>query len=71
MHTEPRRIPLGGVWYRHVRADGEPLGLPPAAASGRWQRAHIVGAIYVADSADTAWAEFYRAAAEMELSPTR
>jgi RES domain-containing protein len=67
--AEPSRIPLTGIWYRHVRAGGYALGLPPAAASGRWQRAHIVGAVYLADSAQTAWAEFYRALAEMELPP--
>jgi RES domain-containing protein len=67
--AEPGRIPLSGIWYRHVRADGDPLGLAPAASSGRWQRANIVGAVYLADSPQTAWAEFYRALAEMELAP--
>lgn len=69
MGAEPTRIPLAGIWYRHVRAGGDPLGLPPAGARGRWQRAHVVGALYLADSPETAWAEFYRATAEMELPP--
>jgi hypothetical protein len=69
--AEPARIPLAGIWYRHVRADGTPLGLPPAGALGRWQRAQIVGALYLPDSPETAWAEFYRAAAEMALPRPR
>ena len=31
----------------------------------------MVGALYLADSPETAWAEFYRAAAEMEIPPTK
>ena len=69
MGAEPDRIPLSGIWYRHVRAGGHPLGLPPAAAGGRWQRARVVGAVYLADSPHTAWAEFYRALAETEVAP--
>jgi len=52
-----------------VRAGGDPLGLPPPEAKGRWQRAQVVGAIYLADTAATAWAAFHRALAEPGLPP--
>jgi RES domain-containing protein len=67
--AEPAWIPLNGIWYRHVRAEGESLGLPGAGSAGRWQRAQVVAALYRADSPETAWAELYRAAAEMECLP--
>ncbi|MFL5953789.1 MAG: RES family NAD+ phosphorylase [Gaiellaceae bacterium] len=35
----------------------------------RWQRGHVVDAIYLADSASTAWAEWYRHLAEYGLPP--
>ncbi len=65
----PARIPVTGSWHRHVRTGGDPLALPPAGAAGRWQRAEAIGAVYLADSAATAWAEFYRAVAEMGVGP--
>jgi RES domain-containing protein len=67
--AEPRRIPLGGVWYRHVRGGGDPLGLPAGDAQGRWQRAREIGALYLADNPDTAWGEFYRGLAEHGIPP--
>lgn len=71
MASEPSRIPVSGIWYRHVAAGRSPLGLPPPAARGRWQRGSVVAALYLADSAATAWAEFYRALAEQALPPDR
>ena len=70
MAADPDRVPVSGTWYRHVAAGRDPLGLPPASARGRWQRAEIIGAQYLADSPQTAWAEFYRALAEQEVPPT-
>jgi hypothetical protein len=66
---EPRRIPLGGVWYRHVRGGGDPLGLPLGDARGGLQRGRVVGALYLADTPETAWAEFYRGLAEHGIPP--
>jgi len=68
---EPDRIPLVGIWYRHVLAGGDPLRLAAGDARGRWQRAQVVGALYLADTPETAWAEFYRAAAELEIPPAK
>lgn len=69
MDHDPRQIPLRGVWYRHVRGGGDPLGLPPAGARGRWQRGQVTGAIYLAEDSETTWAEFHRAATEQHLPP--
>ncbi|HKE18510.1 MAG TPA: RES family NAD+ phosphorylase [Kofleriaceae bacterium] len=69
MALEPSLIPLGGLWYRHVRGGGDALGLAPGDAHGRWQRARVVGALYLADSPDTAWGEFYRGLAEHGIPP--
>jgi RES domain-containing protein len=38
-------------------------------ASSRWQRGHVVGAVYLADSPQTAWAEWYRHLAERAIPP--
>jgi hypothetical protein len=43
--AEPRRIALGGVWYRHVRGGGNPLRLPADEARGRWQRGRVIAAL--------------------------
>jgi RES domain-containing protein len=42
--------------------------VPP---DGRWQRGSMAEGYYLADSPDTAWAEWYRALAEAGLPPYR
>ena len=71
MGAHPALVPLSGIWFRHVRAGGGPLALPEGDARGRWQRARKVGALYLGDSPETAWAEFYRALAELEVPPAQ
>lgn len=68
MPTTIAHVPVKGTWHRHVLADREPLGFDPDG-QGRWQHARTIGAIYLADSEQTAWAEFYRAAAEARRGP--
>ena len=63
--------PVRGVWFRHVPAGGEPLHRPERPADGRWQRGEVVEGLYLADSEGTAWAEWYRALAELALPPLR
>jgi RES domain-containing protein len=58
-----------GVWFRHVPADGDPLFRPDRPADGRWQRGDAVEGFYLADSEETARAEWYRALAELALPP--
>jgi RES domain-containing protein len=57
-HIEP--VAVTGLWVRHLPAGGDPLWWPPEAPDGRWQRGEIIGALYLADTAETAWAEWYR-----------
>lgn len=63
--------PVSGVWFRHVPAGGAPLFRPEHPADGRWQRGDVIEGFYLADSDETAWAEWYRALAEFALPPTR
>lgn len=62
-------VTLGGEWYRHTprRAPAIPELEPPP--SGRWQRGDTAAALYLADSPETAWAEWYRFLAENALTP--
>lgn len=67
MEVEGRR--LVGTWVRHVPHGADLLGRAVPAADGRWQRGEIVGGLYLADGAETATAEWYRALAEQGFSP--
>lgn len=69
MPLEVDPAPVRGVWFRHAPARGEPLFRPERPADGRWQRGEIVEGFYLADSEQTAWAEWYRALAELALPP--
>jgi RES domain-containing protein len=60
-----------GVWFRHTPARGKPLFRPEHPDDGRWQRGEIVEGFYLADSEETAWAEWYRALAERGVPPMR
>jgi RES domain-containing protein len=60
---------FAGVWYRHVPAGGEPLFRPERPRDRRWQRGDVVEGVYLADSEETAWAEWYRALAELAMPP--
>jgi RES domain-containing protein len=64
------RTAVIGRWVRHG-PDGAPAW-PPARVpppDNRWQRGDVVGALYLADSEETAWAEWYRHLAEKGLPP--
>ncbi len=58
-----------GTWWRIVRAGDDPLTWTPEPADGRWQRAAVVRALYLADTAETAWAEWYRHSSELGVPP--
>jgi RES domain-containing protein len=60
-----------GVFYRHVPVGRDPLARPVHPPDGRWQRGDTVAGLYLADSAATAWAEWYRALAEYGIPPGR
>ncbi len=58
-----------GTWIRHVPHQADLLGRADPPSDGRWQRGEIVPALYLADTAQTATAEWYRALAERGFSP--
>jgi hypothetical protein len=65
------RTAVIGRWVRHG-PDGAPARpsarVPPP--DNRWQRGDVVAALYLADSEDTVWAEWYRHLAEKGLLPS-
>jgi RES domain-containing protein len=58
-----------GEWFRHVPAGVDPAGRPDPAGDSRWQRGRVIDALYLADSASGAWAEWYRHLAEASIPP--
>lgn len=63
------RVGINGTWWRQGMAGLGPLAWREPAPDARWQRGSITGALYLADSPETAWAEFFRAMAELGLPP--
>jgi hypothetical protein len=51
-------------FYRHIPHDADPLYQPADPADGRWQHGAVIEGWYLADTPETAWAEWYRALAE-------
>lgn len=70
MSTKVERVSVAGSWWRQVSHGSDPLWLAAPPSSGRWQRGDVVAAIYLADEEPTAWAEWYRALAEIAMPPT-
>lgn len=69
------KINVTGTWYRHIRhlegAPTDPLWLATAReGASRWQRDGVVRALYLADSIETTWAEWYRHLAEAAVEPS-
>jgi RES domain-containing protein len=60
---------VDGVWVRHVPRRAELLGRASVPADGRWQHGQVVPGLYLADSIETATAEWYRSLAEWGLAP--
>jgi RES domain-containing protein len=65
------RVGVDGSWWRQIPGGGDVHYEPDEPADGRWQRGDIVGALYFADSPETAWAEWYRYLSEVALPPDR
>jgi RES domain-containing protein len=64
-------VAVRGSWIRHAPHRSELLGRSPVPTDGRWQRASVVSALYLADDSRTAIAEWYRLLAELGLPPER
>jgi RES domain-containing protein len=64
-------IAIAGTWWRQTPHGGDPLYRADPPSDGRWQRGETVGGLYLADSEETGWAEWYRALAEFAIPPDR
>jgi RES domain-containing protein len=62
-------VHVHGIWYRHLPHRGRVWWRSDPPPSGRWQRGSVVAGMYLADSRDTAWAEWYRQLEELGLRP--
>jgi hypothetical protein len=58
-----------GRWLKHTYPGSLPLPEREPPPDNRWQRGDIVDALYLADSEDTVWAEWYRHLAERMIPP--
>jgi RES domain-containing protein len=63
------RVSVDGVWYRHLPHRGSVWWRSEPPPDGRWQRGSAVAGFYLADSRETAWAEWYRQIDELALRP--
>jgi RES domain-containing protein len=66
---DPAAVAIRGNWWRHAPLGADPWHRPSVPASNRWQRGEIVAALYLADTPETAWAEWYRHLAERAVPP--
>lgn len=69
MALDVDRIGVDGVWYRHLPHRGSVWWRSEPPPDGRWQRGAAVAGFYLADSRETAWAEWYRQIDELALRP--
>jgi RES domain-containing protein len=58
-----------GTWFKHTRPGRGPLPYRNPAPDNRWQRGSIVDALYLAETPETVWAEWYRHLAEAGVPP--
>jgi RES domain len=63
------RARVAGVWYRHLPHRGSVWWRSEPPPDGRWQRGSKIGGFYLADSRETAWAEWYRQIDVLALRP--
>jgi hypothetical protein len=61
------RVRVAGAWYRHLPHRGSVWWRSEPPPDGRWQRGSEVAGFYLADSRETAWAEWYRQIDELAL----
>lgn len=58
-----------GEWLRHLPHGADPRFRPDPPPDNRWQHGAVVDALYLADSEETLWAEWYRHLAERGVPP--
>jgi RES domain-containing protein len=62
-------IAVRGCWLKHTYPGSAALPEREPLPDNRWQRGEVVDAVYLADSEDTVWAEWYRHLAERAIPP--
>jgi hypothetical protein len=62
-------VDVDGIWFRHIPHRGSVWWRADPAPDGRWQRGTAIAGFYLADSRETAWAEWHRRLAELGLRP--
>lgn len=62
-------IAVRGRWIKHTYPGSPPLPEREPPPDNRWQRGDVVDALYLADTEETAWAEWYRHLAERMIPP--
>jgi RES domain-containing protein len=62
-------VTIKGRWVKHTYPGSPPLPERDPPPDNRWQRGDVVDALYLADSEETAWAEWYRHLAERMIPP--
>lgn len=62
-------IAVRGRWIKHTYPGSSPLPERKPPPDNRWQRGDTVDALYLADTEETAWAEWYRHLAERMIPP--
>jgi RES domain-containing protein len=62
-------VAVRGTWLKHTYAGSPPLPEREPAPDNRWQRGAVVDALYLAESEETVWAEWYRHLAERMVPP--
>ncbi len=69
MALDVAAIAVRGRWLKHTPPGSPALPEREPPPDNRWQRGEIIDALYLADSEDTAWAEWYRHLAELAIPP--
>ena len=69
MGADVAAIAVRGRWLKHTYPGSPPLPVREPPPDNRWQRGDVVDALYLADSAETASAEWYRHLAERMIPP--
>lgn len=69
MTLDVTAVAVRGHWVKHTYPGSPPLPERDPPPDNRWQRGDVVDALYLADSEDTAWAEWYRHLAERMIPP--
>jgi RES domain-containing protein len=62
-------VAVRGRWVKHTYPGSLALPQRDLPPDNRWQRGSVTDALYLADSEQTAWAEWYRHLAELAIPP--